>query len=79
MEFAALILKGDYVTVCLLGEDIDRPMIGGFLNSPAVRACLPPDWDLPDGLACHCSPQINMSPASRALGDRFVLVWATAG
>lgn len=74
LEFAALIPKGEYVTVCLLGEDIDKELIEAFLNSPQVRRCLPPDWQLPDGLACHCSPRINMVPASQPYGDRLVLV-----
>jgi len=74
LEFAALIPKGEYVTVCLLGEDIDKELIEGFLNSPQVQRCLPPDWQLPTGLACHCSPLINMAPASRPYGDRLVLV-----
>jgi len=74
LEFAALIPKGEYVTVCLLGEDIDKELIERFLNSPQVQRCLPPDWTLPGGLACHCSPLINMTPASAPYGDRLVLV-----
>ncbi|MBC8017811.1 MAG: hypothetical protein H7X83_04720, partial [Verrucomicrobia bacterium] len=37
LEFAAIIPKGDYVTVCLLGKDIDASLVESFFNSPEVR------------------------------------------
>ena len=43
LEFAAIIPKGDYVTVCLLGEDIDAELMRDFLNAPEVKGCFPPD------------------------------------
>ena len=73
IEFAALIPKGDYVTVCLLGEDIDKELIQAFLNSPEVGQCLPPGWSAPATL-CHCGPRINIEAAVRPFGDRIVLV-----
>ena len=45
LEFGALIPKGEYVTVVLLGRDIDRELVAAFLKSPAVRECLPPAWE----------------------------------
>lgn len=37
LEFAALIPKGDFVTLCLLGHDIDKQLVKSFVDSPAVR------------------------------------------
>ena len=73
LEFAALIPKGEYVTVCILGEDVDADLIKRFMDSPAVRDCLPPEWHShpPE---CRCLPRINTSGATPAYADRAVLV-----
>ncbi len=73
LEFAALIPKGDYVTVCLLGRAIDGPLVQSFLDASEVRQCLPPDWRLPED-HCHCSPRINVRGAMRPFTDRIVFV-----
>lgn len=73
LEFAALIPKGDYVTLCLLGEDIDGPLVDTFLNSPSVKRCLPGDWTIPDSF-CHCSPKINFKAARNPYADRLVFI-----
>jgi flavin-dependent dehydrogenase len=73
LQFAALIPKGDYVTVCALGRDLDPETMTRFLASPPVRACLPGDWDLP-AMACRCRPAINVGPRGALYGDRVVLV-----
>ncbi|MGE5327043.1 MAG: NAD(P)/FAD-dependent oxidoreductase [Deltaproteobacteria bacterium] len=73
LEFACLIPKGDYVTLCLLGEDIDKPLTQAFLHSPEVQQCMPPNWRPPDDL-CHCAPKMNVRSAVRPFGDRIVFV-----
>lgn len=73
LEFAAIIPKGDYATVCLLGEEIEGPMIKSFLESPAVRSCFPPDLSL-DPPPCHCSPHINVYGAVQPFADRIVFI-----
>lgn len=73
LEFAALIPKGDYVTLCLLGLDIDKPLVDSFLSSPVVKECLPPNWQAPDDF-CHCSPRINIAGAEQPFGDRLVFI-----
>jgi flavin-dependent dehydrogenase len=72
VEFAAIIPKGDYATVCLLGEDIDGPMIKSFLESPEVRACFPPNAPLEP--PCRCSPRINTYAAVQPFADRIVFI-----
>lgn len=73
LEFAAVIPKGDYVTVCLLGEDIDKELVDEFMNAPEVKACFPENWR-PEGRSCFCSPRINTVGAKHPYGDRFVFV-----
>lgn len=73
LEFAAIIPKGDYVTICMLGEDIDNNMVDSFLNSPEVKACLPSEL-LADRSSCRCKPRINVQGAFQPYADRLLFV-----
>ncbi|MGE5850579.1 MAG: NAD(P)/FAD-dependent oxidoreductase [Candidatus Methylomirabilota bacterium] len=73
LEFAALIPKGDYVTLCLLGREINAALVESFLNAPEVRECLPPNWRVTGDL-CHCSPRMNMQAAVQPFADRIVFI-----
>jgi flavin-dependent dehydrogenase len=73
LDCAAIIPKGDFVTICLLGRDIDRALVDTFFESPAVKRCFPPGWNPSEG-ACHCSPKINAREATIPIVDRVVLV-----
>ncbi len=72
LEFAALIPKGDYVTLCMLGDDIDEQLIDRFFAAPEVRARFP-GGEIP-GHVCHCYPRINIRPARPAYSDRLVFI-----
>jgi flavin-dependent dehydrogenase len=73
VEFAAIIPKEDYVTVCLLGEDIDRELVKSFFNAPEVKSRFPDDW-VPETRACQCRPRINVRRARLPFGDRIVFL-----
>ncbi|MGE5248290.1 MAG: hypothetical protein ACM3L8_08075, partial [Verrucomicrobiota bacterium] len=73
LEFAALIPKGEYVTLVMLGKEIDQPLVERFLSSGEVRACFPPGWE-PPGDFCRCAPSMNIAGAARPYADRLVLV-----
>jgi flavin-dependent dehydrogenase len=73
LDCAAIIPKGNYLTVCLLGRDIDEELIDAFFRSAAVKRCFPAGWDVAQG-PCHCSPKINIREASAPFSDRAVLV-----
>lgn len=73
LEFAALIPKGDYVTMCLLGEDIDRALGDAFADAPEVRAVMPPGWH-PDERSCQCLPHINIQGVEKPFADRIVFI-----
>ena len=73
LDFAAIIPKGDCASICMLGDDIDKPMLNSFLASPEVRRCMPPDWK-PEDNACQCSPRISTRGAVKPYGDRIVFI-----
>ncbi len=73
LEFAALIPKGEYVTVCLLGEGIDNELVDSFLDAAEVRRCFPPGWTVPKDF-CRCFPSINVRGAGQPFADRIVFL-----
>lgn len=73
VEFAALIPKGDYVTMCILGDQIDGQVVSAFIESPQVKECLPSGWIAPRDM-CHCSPRINVGGAAQPYADRLVFI-----
>lgn len=72
LQFAALIPKGDYVTLCMLGEPVDEKMINAFLNSEEVRDCFP-ERKVPENV-CQCLANINVGAAHRPYGDGVVFI-----
>lgn len=73
LEFAAIIPKGDYVTICLLGEAIDDSLARAFLESPAVKECMPDSWHDKDR-SCNCLPRINVRGSVQPFADRVVFI-----
>lgn len=73
LEFAALVPKGEYVSLCLLGEAIDKELINNFLESPEVKRLFPENFPIskPD---CSCMPRISLSGARVPFADRFVAI-----
>ena len=73
LDCAAIIPKGNFLTVCLLGSDIDQDLVGNFFGNAAVKRCFPSGWEPAEG-ACHCSPKINIREATVPFVNRVVLV-----
>jgi flavin-dependent dehydrogenase len=73
LEFAAIIPKGDYATVCMLGENIDDDLVKAFLDSPEVRATMPLGWQA-EKRSCWCFPRINVKGAHQPYFDRVVFI-----
>jgi len=71
LEFAALIPKGETITLCILGHGIDDELIQSFLSSPVVQRCLPRGTVTP---VCSCSPLINVAGTSPPFAERIVYV-----
>ena len=74
LEFAALIPKGDFVTMALLGKKIDKKLFQSFLERAEVKQCFPPGWDLTEHHPCQCFPFINVQSAVKPFADRVLLV-----
>jgi flavin-dependent dehydrogenase len=73
LEFAALIPKGDYVTVVLMGHAIDAKLVESFLNAPEVKKCFPSHWHMPKEY-CRCYPVINVLGAHKPYADGMVFI-----
>lgn len=73
LEFAAFIPKGDYVTVCMLGREIDKELVLSFLESPEVKDCMPPTWILTQN-ACQCYPRINIKGSDKPFSERMLFI-----
>ncbi|PLW95206.1 MAG: hypothetical protein C0591_11385 [Marinilabiliales bacterium] len=78
IKFGALIPKGNYVTMVLLGSDINKEIVAAFLESEPVRSCFPEDIDLNDYMPCQCYPSINILGAKSAFDDRMILIGDSA-
>jgi len=73
LKFGMLIPKGDYVTTCLIGDNIDEALIRDFLTAPELKECFPPDWKW-DQPACQCMPRIPIQGAIQPYADRVVFI-----
>jgi len=73
LEFAAIIPKGDYASVCMLGEEIDKELIESFMNATEVKDRFPPQWSL-EAFNCQCSPRIAVGSAHEPFSDRIVFI-----
>lgn len=73
LDFAAVVPKGNFVTICLLGDNLSQELFEAFLNSPQVRGCMPPEW-VTEQFVCHCSPRINLTGAIHPYADRMVFL-----
>lgn len=72
LQFAALIPKGEYITLVMLGDQVDEALVNAFLNADEVRRCFPQDQPPPN--ICHCFPRLNVSEARRPYADRLVFI-----
>ncbi|MFC1592626.1 cyclic nucleotide-binding domain-containing protein [Chloroflexota bacterium] len=73
LDFAALIPKGDYVTMCLIGDNITSRFVDSFVQNPVVSEYLPGKTDHSTG-ACRCAPLASLGNAVHPFGDRVMLI-----
>jgi flavin-dependent dehydrogenase len=73
LDYAAIVPKGDYATLVVLGKDIDSNLLQALTNDPALKRCFPPDFPI-DQVACWCSPRINVKGSAQPFGDRIVFL-----
>ena len=70
IKFAAMIPKNAYVTLCILGKDIDREKVQAFLDHPVVRKVVPEEAS--SRLGCMCLPNMNIKAPDKPFADRVV-------
>jgi flavin-dependent dehydrogenase len=75
LDYGGIIPKGKYITVCLLSShgDLDPGVMEVFLNNPAVKRILPPDFSA-SSFTCRCGPRINVMGCVQPFGDRIVFI-----
>ncbi len=78
IKFGALIPKAKYVTLVLLGADINKEIVASFLDSEPVKKCFPKEIDLDSIITCRCYPFINIKGAKSAFDDRVILIGDSA-
>ena len=78
IKFGALIPKGNYITMVLLGNKINSKVVDTFLDAEPVRNCFPNQINPKSLMHCHCFPTINIQGAKSAYGDRMILIGDSA-
>lgn len=78
IKFGALIPKAKYVTLVLLGIDINKEIAEKFMNSEPVKKCFPENFNLNNVVPCQCYPLINIKGAKSAYSDRVVIIGDSA-
>ncbi|MDT8431806.1 MAG: cyclic nucleotide-binding domain-containing protein [Bacteroidales bacterium] len=78
IKFGAIIPKGDFVTLVLLGKNIKKEDVHKFLQSDTVKKLLPSNFDLTRLSSCQCYPSINTRGAKSAYDDRVILIGDSA-
>jgi flavin-dependent dehydrogenase len=71
MKFAALVPKGTYVTLCILGGDTNANTIKDFLDYPVVKEVLPKSLNYK--IICRCTPKMNVKAPKIGFADRVVM------
>ena len=77
LDYAAIVPKGDYASLALLGAEIDADLLQTFTSDPTLQRCMPPDYSL-EQVECWCSPRINIKGSARPYGDRIVFIGDSA-
>jgi len=85
LEHTALIPKGRFLTVAMIGKCIDKAVlprdiqqiIRAFLTLPQVDRMLPGIAAAP--LACACAPRMTVATATSPFGDRFAIIGDAVG
>ena len=85
LEHTALIPKGRFLTVAMIGKCIDEAalpretqrIVRNFLTLPQIDRILPGIAAAP--LACACAPRMTVTTAAFPFGDRFAIIGDAVG
>lgn len=87
LEHIALVPKGEYLTVALVGKSIDRAIFPGdadklikkFLALPHVQTILPQISPTNTPITCSCNPFTSVAPAVNPFEDRVAVIGDALG
>ncbi|MEW6110307.1 MAG: hypothetical protein AB1632_14240 [Nitrospirota bacterium] len=71
LKFAAMIPKGPYVTLCILGKNVNADIVDDFMNKPIVKKVLPGSEHYK--IACRCLPKMNIGAPQKPFTHRVVM------
>lgn len=71
LKFAAMVPKDTYLTLCILGHDLNANTIKDFLDHPVVKEVLPKSASYK--LGCRCLPKMNIKAPKIPFTDRVVM------
>jgi CRP-like cAMP-binding protein/flavin-dependent dehydrogenase len=74
MDFGALVPKGNYATLCLIGKKIDTQFVTYFKELQTVRNLIKKGDGAVAPASCQCSPLCSLGAAKQPYGDRFVFI-----
>jgi hypothetical protein len=85
LEHTALVPKGRFLTVAMIGKSIDEAVLAGdsqqivhdFLTLPQIERILPGIEAA--RLACACAPRMAVTTARSPFGDRFAIIGDAVG
>lgn len=70
LMFGALIPKGEYLNISLLGTGLTADAVPDFLEAQGLSPSIP----TPPGSLCGCTPRIAVRAAHRLFGNRWVAI-----
>jgi hypothetical protein len=85
LEHTALVPKGRFLTVAMIGKCIDEAslpqdspqLVHDFLTLPQIERILPGLASAP--IACACAPRMTVTTAKCPFGDRFAMIGDAVG
>jgi hypothetical protein len=85
LEHTALVPKGRFLTVAMIGKCIDEAVLAGnshrivhdFLTLPQIERIVPGIEAAP--IACACGPRMTVTTAKCPFGDRFAIIGDAVG
>jgi len=71
IKFAAMVPKGPYISLCILGKDLSAQKVDDFIAKPVVQAVLPKNDAY--HVECRCLPKMNVGAPKKPFADRLVM------
>ncbi len=71
LKFAAMVPKGNYVTIVILGKNMDSHTVENLLNHEVVRNVLPEGVEVKP--KCRCLPKMSVSTPKVPYTDRIAM------